>query len=121
MRDRAGQFARNLGLPDPVIRAVMLAAAHHDEGKRDPRFQLMLHAGDRWRQAAATAPLAKSGMDPADRPAFQRAQQLAGYPAGIRHQALSARITAMLLAHAADPAGTFPRSSWRRRSEQSAH
>ena len=108
VRDRAGQFARNLGLPGPVIRAVMLAAAHHDEGKRDPRFQLMLHAGDRWQQAAAAAPLAKSGMDPADRAGFQRAQQLAGYPAGMRHEALSARITAMLLAHAADPADTDP-------------
>jgi CRISPR-associated endonuclease/helicase Cas3 len=86
----------------------MLAAAHHDEGKRDPRFQLMLHAGDRWQHAAATALLAKSGMDPADRAAFQRAQQLAGYPAGMRHEALSARIAAMLLTHAADPARADP-------------
>jgi CRISPR-associated endonuclease/helicase Cas3 len=108
VRDRAGQFARNLNLPDPVIRAVMLAAAHHDEGKQDPRFQLMLHAGDRWQHAAATALLAKSGMDPADRDAFQRAQQLAGYPAGMRHEALSARITAMLLAQAADPGHADP-------------
>ena len=108
VRDRAGQFARNLNLPDPIVHAVMLAAAHHDEGKRDPRFQLMLHRGDRWQAAAATAALAKSGMDPADKPAFRRAQQLAGYPAGMRHEALSARITAMLLAHAAGSAGTSP-------------
>ena len=108
VRDRAGQFARNLNLPDPIVRAVMLAAARHDEGKRDPRFQLMLHRGDRWQAAAATAPLAKSGMDPADRAAFRRAQQLAGYPAGMRHEALSARITAVLLAHAAGSAGTSP-------------
>jgi CRISPR-associated endonuclease/helicase Cas3 len=106
VRDRAGQFARNLNLPDPITRAVMLAAARHDEGKRDPRFQLMLHGGDRWQAAAATAPLAKSGMDPADRTAFRRAQQLAGYPAGMRHEALSARITAMLLARAAESADT---------------
>ena len=108
VRDRAGQFARNLNLPDPIVRAVMLAAARHDEGKRDPRFQLMLHGGDRWQAAAATAALAKSGMDPADKPAFRRAQQLAGYPAGMRHEALSARITAVLLAHAAGSAGTSP-------------
>jgi CRISPR-associated endonuclease/helicase Cas3 len=108
VRDRAGQFARNLGLPEPLTQAVMLAAARHDEGKRDPRFQLMLHRGDRWQAAAAAAPLAKSGMDPADRAAFRRAQQLAGYPPGMRHEALSARITAMLLAHAAEPAGTAP-------------
>lgn len=106
VRDRAGQFACNLNLPEPIIRAVMLAAARHDEGKRDPRFQLMLHRGDRWRAAAATTPLAKSGMNPADRAAFRRAQQLAGYPAGMRHEALSARITAMLLAHAARSADT---------------
>ena len=108
VRDRAGQFARNLNLPDPVIRAVMLAAARHDEGKRDPRFQLMLHGGDRWQAAAATAALAKSGMDPADRAAFRRAQQLAAYPAGMRHEALSARITAVHLAHGAGLAGTTP-------------
>jgi CRISPR-associated endonuclease/helicase Cas3 len=108
VRDRAGQFARNLNLPDPMVRAVMLAAARHDEGKRDPRFQLMLHGGDRWQAAAATAALAKSGMDPADKSAFRRAQQLAGYPAGMRHEALSARITAVLLAHAPGPAGTSP-------------
>jgi CRISPR-associated endonuclease/helicase Cas3 len=107
VRDRAGQFARNLNLPEPVTRAVMLAATHHDEGKRDRRFQLMLYGGDRWQHAAATAPLAKSGMDPADRAAFRRGQQLAGYPAGMRHEALSARITAMLLAHAAGSAGTI--------------
>lgn len=106
VRDRAGQFALNLNLPEPIVHAVMLAAAQHDEGKRDPRFQLMLHRGDRWRAAAATALLAKSGMDPADRAAFRRAQQLAGYPAGMRHEALSARITAMLLAHAARSADT---------------
>jgi CRISPR-associated endonuclease/helicase Cas3 len=108
VQDRAGQFARNLGLPGPVIRAVMLAAGHHDEGKRDPRFQLMLHGGDHWQHAAAPAPLAKSGMEPADRAAFQRARQLAGYPAGMRHEALSARITAMLLAQTSDPDDADP-------------
>jgi CRISPR-associated endonuclease/helicase Cas3 len=108
VRDRAGQFAANLNLPEPIIRAVTLAAARHDEGKRDPRFQLMLHRGDKWRAAAASALLAKSGMDPADKAAFRRAQQLAGYPAGMRHEALSAKITAMLLAHAAEATGTVP-------------
>lgn len=97
VRDRAQQFARNLGLPDPLTRAVTLAAAHHDEGKRDPRFQVMLHGGDRWRALAAMEPLAKSGMDPADRAAFGLAQQQSGYPDGMRHEALSARIAALLL------------------------
>lgn len=95
VRDRAGQVARNLNLPEQIVQAVSLAAAYHDEGKRDPRFQRMLHAGDRWRHTAASAPLAKSGMDPADRTAFRRARQLAGYPNGMRHEALSARIAAL--------------------------
>jgi CRISPR-associated endonuclease/helicase Cas3 len=111
VQHRAGQFARNLGLPDPIISAVMLAAAHHDEGKRDPRFQLMLHGGDRWRAMAAAEALAKSGMDPADRAAFRRAQLLSGYPAGMRHEALSARAAALRLAPGADgpaPSGVDP-------------
>src|SRR5208282_1845468 len=99
VRRRAGQFARNLSLPDPVVHAVMLAAAWHDEGKRDPRFQIMLHGGDRWQAMAAAEPLAKSGMDPADRTAFRLAQQRSGYPAAMRHEALSAQITAVYLAH----------------------
>ena len=94
---RARQFAINLGLPEDIIRAIEIAAAHHDEGKRDPRFQRMLHGGDKWLHAAATEPLAKSGMDPADRAAFRRAWRLSGYPAGMRHEALSARIAAPLV------------------------
>jgi CRISPR-associated endonuclease/helicase Cas3 len=103
VRARARQFATNLSLPEDIIRAVELAAAHHDEGKRDPRFQRMLHGGDKWLHAAATEPLAKSGMDPADRAAFHRAWQLSGYPAGMRHEALSARIAAPLVAREPDP------------------
>lgn len=113
---RAGQFSRNLRLTAAVTAAVELAAAHHDEGKRDPRFQLMLHAGDHWQHQAATALLAKSGMDPADRAGFRRAQRLSGYPSGMRHEALSAYITAQALPQApalpapgsAPPAGTLP-------------
>lgn len=98
VRYRAGQFARNLGLPGPVIWAVEFAAAHHDEGKRDPRFQVMLHRGDRWLAQASRELLAKSGMDPADRAAFRLARELSRYPASMRHEALSARIAAILLA-----------------------
>jgi CRISPR-associated endonuclease/helicase Cas3 len=110
VRDRAGEIARNVGLSAPVVQAVMLAAGFHDEGKRDPRFQLMLHAGDRWQHAAAAAPLAKSGMDPADRAAFRRAQRLSRYPQGMRHEALSARIAAQVLTASApiDAGGREP-------------
>lgn len=94
---RAGEFAANLGLPAPLVHAVELAAFYHDEGKRDPRFQLMLHGGDRLRAAVASEFLAKSGMDPADRAALRRAAHLSKYPSGMRHEALSARIAAILL------------------------
>jgi CRISPR-associated endonuclease/helicase Cas3 len=63
----------------------------------------MLHGGDRWLHAAATEPLAKSGMDPADLAAFRRAWRMSGYPAGMRHEALSARIAAPLVKGEPDP------------------
>jgi CRISPR-associated endonuclease/helicase Cas3 len=96
---RARQFARNLGLPDELVDAVGIAGRHHDEGKRDPRAQAMLWGGSRLRAEAADEPIAKSGMDPADWRAYRRARERAGYPAGMRHEALSARIVA------AGPAG----------------
>jgi CRISPR-associated endonuclease/helicase Cas3 len=95
---RARQFAKNLGLSDPIKASVEAAARWHDEGKRDIRFQAMLHHGDRRRADLAAVPLAKSGMDPADRPAFRRALHKSGYPVGMRHEALSARIVAVRLA-----------------------
>lgn len=70
----------------------MAAARWHDEGKRDPRFQIMLWDGDRAAADIGEQHLAKSGLDPALRAAFRRACTAAGYPAGMRHEALSARI-----------------------------
>jgi CRISPR-associated endonuclease/helicase Cas3 len=94
---RAREFAANLGMPGPMATAVELAARYHDEGKCDPRFQVMLHGGDRWQARAAAGFLAKSGMDPADTAAYRRAAQISGYPPGMRHEALSARIAATYL------------------------
>lgn len=88
---RAREFAENLGL-GRVAESVAAAARWHDEGKRDMRFQAMLHRGDRRRAALATELLAKSDIDPADRIAFRRAWRRSRYPAGMRHEALSARI-----------------------------
>ena len=88
---RAAEFARNLRLPQPLTAAVVRAAEWHDNGKQDPRFQAMLY--QRPLRAHGDDPLlAKSGMDPADRAAFRRARIMAGYPDGMRHEALSARI-----------------------------
>jgi CRISPR-associated endonuclease/helicase Cas3 len=94
---RASEFARNLGFDEAAITAVGLAALWHDEGKRDPRFQVMLHGGDRVAATIADEPLAKSGLSPLDRRAFTRARQQAGYPHGMRHEALSAQIASHLL------------------------
>lgn len=92
VRDRAEQMATNLGLGEAIVRAIVCAAGWHDEGKRDPRFQLMLHGGDSRRAAAASEPIAKSGMPATDRLAFRLARERAGYPRGMRHEALSAEI-----------------------------
>lgn len=94
----AESYATNLGLSTELKEAVRLAALLHDEGKRDLRFQMML-AYQPDKPSLASEPLAKSGMDPADRAAFRRARQLSGYPSGARHEELSERIAA---AHLAD-------------------
>jgi CRISPR-associated endonuclease/helicase Cas3 len=99
---RAAQFASNIGLSERIIASVSAAARWHDEGKRDPRFQIMLWRGDRARAELADEPLAKSGMDPSDRAAFARARRAAGYPEAMRHEALSALITSRRVA--GDPA-----------------
>lgn len=107
VRKRAEEFARNLRLSPTLVRAVGLAALWHDEGKRDHRFQAMLHGGDRWAAAAAEAEappriLAKSDMNPLDRHLFRIAQQRARYPTGMRHEALSAQIADALLDNTTD-------------------
>jgi CRISPR-associated endonuclease/helicase Cas3 len=105
VQKRAEEFAANLRLPAELVRAVSLAARWHDEGKRDDRFQVMLHGGDHYAATAAAAQtppriLAKSGMNPLDRALLRQAQQHSGYPAGMRHEALSAQIADVLLQNA---------------------
>lgn len=83
---RALTFAEALGLSETLREAVVAAAAHHDVGKLDPRFQIMLNGG----YGLPQQPLAKSGVDPSKRWIFGRSRQLAGYPQGMRHEAFSA-------------------------------
>ena len=90
--DRAASVAARLGLPPGLVAAVELAGRCHDLGKADRRFQVMLHGGDRLRAEAIGEPLAKSGMDPGDRRAFGVARRAAGWPAGMRHEALSSEL-----------------------------
>lgn len=97
----AREFAERLGLPDELLAAVEQAGRCHDLGKAEPRFQIMLHDGDELAALAAAEPLAKSGRASWD-PVARRARELAGLPAGFRHEAVSARLFDELVA--ADPA-----------------
>ncbi|MFI7610678.1 type I-U CRISPR-associated helicase/endonuclease Cas3 [Nonomuraea terrae] len=106
--NRAEEFAVNLGLGPVLVNSVRAAALWHDEGKRDPRFQAMLHGRPPrvLRGGTRRELLAKSGLDPADRAAYRRARLISGYPDGMRHEALSARIAHLHLeaeSHDVDP------------------
>lgn len=87
---------RLVGLPDDLVKAVELAGRAHDLGKADERFQAMLHRGDVLAALASPEPLAKSGMDPGDRYEYQRAREQSKWPAGMRHEAISAALVAEL-------------------------
>ena len=93
----AAAFARNVGLAAELARDVELAAALHDVGKADARFQCWLHGGDEIGLAVAPEPLAKSSLPAQDARNRRAARARAGYPDGMRHEALSA---AMASGHA---------------------
>lgn len=91
VRDRARRLAQTIGLSTEDELA--FAGWLHDIGKADPRFQIWLHDGDEIAAAIAMADnrlLAKSGQAGRNRAAVQRARRVAGYPAGGRHECLSA-------------------------------
>ena len=81
---RVERFTATLGLTD-LADDLRLAAALHDAGKADERFQLLL-AGDWWNRPEG-ADLAKSG-----RPTPRDAREQAGLPKGWRHEARSVRL-----------------------------
>lgn len=83
------RFARNLGMPYPIVAAVTRAARWHDIGKGDPRFQQMLTGGSSIRLALRQALLAKSAGESRDRAAHEQARLRSGYPPGYRHELLS--------------------------------
>lgn len=82
-------FAQNLGLPENVAGDVALAAALHDVGKADPRFQQLLAGGSEVRLALQSEPFAKSAGEMRDVRARELARRRAGYPLGYRHEILS--------------------------------
>lgn len=92
VRERASHIALALGLPDELCRVLEDAARFHDLGKCEKRFQVMLHGGDPIEMLLSPEPLAKSGMDPADREVWRRAATTSGLPRGARHEAWSAAL-----------------------------
>jgi CRISPR-associated endonuclease/helicase Cas3 len=92
VRDWAEAFGRACGLSERLVQALRWAGWIHDVGKADPRFQLMMHAGDpvRAREAAESGELlAKSGLTWFDRSAMHQAAARARYPRGQRHELVS--------------------------------
>jgi CRISPR-associated endonuclease/helicase Cas3 len=89
----AETFANGLGLDDTIKRALTLAARHHDDGKRDPRFQDFLRAAAGATAEKIPADLAKSGVR-ASRGEERRLREAAGLPQPWRHEVLSAQLFA---------------------------
>ena len=85
--------AHTLGLSAEIIEALRLAALHHDDGKRDQRFQQYLHSAAGHQLGTGSVDLAKSG---ARRPRAedQRLRVAVGLPSQWRHEVLSARLFA---------------------------
>jgi CRISPR-associated endonuclease/helicase Cas3 len=89
VRAKAQAFARAAGLAPERVQDVALAAALHDAGKADPRFQALLRGGDRLLAAmSAGTPLAKSARLPTPA-AAAAARRAAGLPERWRHEAQS--------------------------------
>lgn len=74
----------------PFADALVAAAAHHDDGKTDARFQAMLSGGSLELAWAQPEPLAKS-----DRPYSPSAWKKAGLPPNFRHEAGNAGVTSV--------------------------
>lgn len=80
---RLGEACR---FPDPIVEDLALAGWLHDLGKVDPRFQLILRGDE---IVGESEPLAKSVVPATDYRRRRRAEQMAGYPAGTRHELAS--------------------------------
>lgn len=87
----ANELGRACGLPPALQQDLALAAALHDLGKADPRFQRMLRAGS---GTADSRTLAKSGVSATDYRVRRRAHAASGYPIGTRHELTSVALVA---------------------------
>ncbi|MGH3977000.1 MAG: hypothetical protein ACRDS9_27325, partial [Pseudonocardiaceae bacterium] len=83
-------WARRLGeacdFRTEIVEDLALAGWLHDLGKVDPRFQLILRGGE---VVGESEPLAKSVVPAADYRRRRRAEQVACYPIGTRHELAS--------------------------------
>jgi CRISPR-associated endonuclease/helicase Cas3 len=78
-------------LPPKLRRTVERAAALHDIGKADPRFQAWLRGGNPVKPDKLIAKSEGSGQNWA---AMERAREMAEYPKGARHELMSAALLA---------------------------
>ena len=88
---RARRIAQRLGLGGDLAEAVESGGLLHDVGKADRRFQRWLDPGGN----NAGVPLAKSNV-PTDQ--WETARAASGWPRGGRHEALSGRLVARMMA-----------------------
>ena len=89
---KAKLFAEHCHLSEDIIHDLTLAAQLHDVGKADPRFQILLHGGDRMQAMLALQsgePRAKSDLFPRNRAGFIAARDRSGFPCGGRHELIS--------------------------------
>lgn len=93
---RAGREGRRLGLAPALVNALELAGLAHDLGKADPRFQLVLHGGNRYRQELSPILLAKSPVAVSARRDQEAVRVASGWPRGMRHESISAAMVRAL-------------------------
>lgn len=86
-------FAEGCGLDTHTVNDIVLSGGHHDFGKADPRFQVMLLGGNRYAFGPSSPILAKSGSVLEGKQARRLAGLKSGYPVGKRHETLSVRFT----------------------------
>jgi CRISPR-associated endonuclease/helicase Cas3 len=79
------------GFPPKLRNTVERAAALHDIGKADPRFQAWLRGGNPVKPDELIAKSKGSGQN---WEAIERARKMAGYPKGARHELMSAAMLA---------------------------
>ncbi len=82
--ERAARTASALDVPAEVATSIQRAAEHHDEGKRDPRFQAWLRGG------VVTEETLAKGAYRYDPIKDRKLREASGWPARKRHELVSA-------------------------------